>query len=370
MQALYLLTLDPVVETQADFASYGFRVGRGCADAIERCFNAFVRPNPAWILEGDIKGCFEHISHEWLLDHVPMDRSVLRKWLKSGYLERQVYYDTVSGTPQGGIISPALANCALDGLENVLRTHFPLRGPGSWHGKAARVHLIRYADDFIVTGVSKELLETRVKPLVEAFLRERGLALSAEKTRITNIQEGFNFLGQNVRRYPNGKLLIKPSRASIANLLIKAKSIVRRHHGSAAHLLIMRLNPLIRGWAYYHRHVISKRIFSRVDDAIFRMTWNWARARHPRKGRRWIKRRYFERVKTRDWWFFGDNPNVYPQLGHVRLFHATSVRIVRHVAVRCGLNPYDPVWAPYLAKRALRRRTLPTVSSPWASVQA
>lgn len=370
MQALYLLALDPVVETRADPASYGFRAGRGCADAIERCFKTFTHPNPAWILEGDIKGCFDNISHEWLLGHVPMNRTVLCRWLKAGYLERQVYHDTISGTPQGGIISPALANCALDGLETLLRNRFPERGPGSWHGRAAQVHLVRYADDFIVTGHSKELLETHVKPLVEDFLRERGLTLSPEKTRITHLTEGFDFLGQNIRRYPNGKLFIKPSRISIANLLAAVKLIVREHHGSPAHLLIMRLNPLIRGWAYYHRHVVSKRIFARVDAVIFRLLWNWACARHPRKGRRWIKRKYFERVGTRDWLFFGDNPHGGPQLGHVRLFYAATVRIVRHVAVPCGLNPYDPAWRPYLAERARRRRASPTVASVWSSAQA
>ena len=179
---------------------------------------AFSRANPAWILEGDIKGCFDNISHQWLLEHVPMDKSILRKWLKSGYLEDQVFYDTISGTPQGGIISPVLANLALDGLERRLREAFPDRGKGSERGKAAQVHLIRYADDFIITGHSSELLETKVKPIVESFLQERGLELSLEKTSITHLTDGFDFLGQNVRRYPNGKLLIKPSRKSIRSL--------------------------------------------------------------------------------------------------------------------------------------------------------
>ena len=169
MQALYLLALDPIAETMADRASYGFRRARSCADAIERCFSSFSRANPAWILEGDIKGCFDNISHQWLLDHVPMDKSILSKWLKSGYLEKQVFYDTISGTPQGGIISPVLANLALDGLEHRLREAFPCLGKGSERGRAAQVHLIRYADDFIITGNSRELLETRVRPIVECF---------------------------------------------------------------------------------------------------------------------------------------------------------------------------------------------------------
>lgn len=358
MQALFLMTLDPIAETTADHASYGFRQGRSCADAIERCFASFSRKNPAWILEGDIKGCFDNIDHEWLLAHVPMDKAILRKWLKSGYLEKQVFYDTISGTPQGGIISPVLANLALDGLETRLREEFPYRGKGSWHGIAAQVHLIRYADDFIITGHSREVLESKVKPLVESFLAERGLELSPEKTSITHLTEGFDFLGQNVRRYPNGKLLIKPSRKSIASILAKVKEIVRRYLGAPAHALISRLNPVIRGWANYHRHVVSKRIFARIDAEIFQILWKWAKARHPKKGLRWIKSKYFERVGTRDWWFFGKSMNAGGKQSHYNLFHISSTRIVRHIQVKSDLNPYDPTWAEYLAQRSNRRSAL------------
>jgi RNA-directed DNA polymerase len=369
MQALHLLALDPIAETTADHASYGFRQARSCADAIERCFGTFSRANPAWILEGDIKGCFDNISHQWLLDHVPMDKSILRKWLKSGYLEKQVFYDTISGTPQGGIISPVLANLALDGLELRLREAFPDRGKGSERGKAAQVHLIRYADDFIITGHSSELLETKVKPIVESFLQGRGLELSPEKTSITHLTEGFDFLGQNVRRYPNGKLLIKPSRRSVRSLLVRVKEIIRNHLSGTAHRLIMQLNPVIRGWANYHRHVVSKRIFGRIDELIFRLLWRWARHRHSRKGHRWIKNKYFERVGNRDWWFFGESLEQEDRFVHLRLFHASSVRIVRHVQVKSDVNPYDRRWATYLVQRT-RRRSTPTVSKRRTFVKA
>lgn len=369
MQALFLMALDPIAETTADGGSYGFRQARSCADAIERCFTCLCHKNPAWILEGDIKGCFDNISHKWILDHVPMDKTVLSKWLKSGYLEKQVYYDTISGTPQGGIISPVLANLTLDGLETRLREAFPLRGKGSGQGKAAGVHLIRYADDFIITGRSKELLETKVKPLVESFLVERGLELSPEKTGITYVTEGFDFLGQNIRRYPNGKLFIKPSRKSIKSFLTKVKGIVRKCSGVPAHVLIARLNPVIRGWANYHRHVVSKRIFARIDAEIFWMLWRWAKARHPNKGLRWIKSKYFERVGTRDWWFSGKSTDAGSKTPYYRLFHASSVRIARHVLVKSDLNPYDPAWAKYLARRSSRQSAL-TVSKRWTSVKA
>jgi RNA-directed DNA polymerase len=284
-------------------------------------------------------------------------------------LENKVFNETLSGTPQGGIISPVLANLALDGLQCRLEDSFPLKGKGQKRGREVRVHLIRYADDFIVTSRSKELLETEVKPIIEVFLRERGLQLSPEKTKITHVTEGFDFLGQNVRRYPNGKLLIKPARKSIRSLLIRVKEIVRKHLGSTAHRLIMRLNPLIRGWANYHCHVVSKRIFARVDAMIYQMLWRWARARHPRKGLRWIKSKYFERVGTRDWWFFGESADQEERFQHLRLFHASSVRIVRHVLVKSDVNPYDPRWAAYLEQRS-KRRPVSAVSTPWAFAMA
>ena len=187
-----MLALDPVAETTADTQSYGFRKNRSAADAIEQCFNIFkLKTSAQWILEADIKGCFDNISHQWMLNHISMDKNILKKWLKTGYLDKNTRYPTDDGTPQGGIISPVLANLVLDGLEKKLRTH---------KGKQGLINIVRYADDFIITGKSKELLETEVKPLIEKHLKERGLELSTEKTKITHIDEGFDFLGQNIRR--------------------------------------------------------------------------------------------------------------------------------------------------------------------------
>src|ERR1700752_4868754 len=248
-QALYLLALDPVVETNADRYSYGFRQQRSCADAIEQCFTTLSQPNPQWVLEGDIRSCFDKISHDWLLAHVPMDRAILRKWLKSGYMDKHVLHETTDGTPQGGIISPALANFALDGLERVLREKYPaatrLKSVGN---QRPSVNFIRYADDFVITGKSKELLEGEVKPLVEQFLQERGLELSPTKTVITHVEKGFDFLGQNVRRYPNGKLLIKPSKKNVKTFLAGVRATIKAGLGMSAADLIDQLNPKIRGW--------------------------------------------------------------------------------------------------------------------------
>ncbi len=191
MQALYLLAVDPIAETLADPNSYGFRKQRSTADAIEQCFKVLCRDYAAqWILEGDIKSCFDQISHNWMLKNIPMDKSILQKWLKSGYIDRTVLYPTDAGTPQGAICSPVLANMVLDGLEKKLREKYPKATPKS---RNAKVNFVRYCDDFIITGSSKELLATEVKPIVEQFLAERGLELSPEKTTITHISNGFDF---------------------------------------------------------------------------------------------------------------------------------------------------------------------------------
>src|SRR5215467_8850737 len=306
MQALYLLALDPIVETTADNNSYRFRQQRSCADAIEQCFKILSKPNPQWILEGDIKSCFDRISHDWLLAHVPMDRAILRKWLKAGYMDKHVLHATTDGTPQGGIISPALANCALDEVERLLKEKFPPSRPlPSLGGKLPCVNLIRYADDFIITGRTKELLEGEVRPLVEQFLQPRGLELSPKKTVITHVEQGFDFLGQNVRKYPNGKLLIKPSKKNVKTFLDGVRKIIKAGLGLSAAELIDRLNPKVRGWANYHRHAVSKRVFQRVDAAIFRSLWQWARRRHPEKSRDWLKRKYFGRQGLNNWRFSG-----------------------------------------------------------------
>ncbi len=354
MQALHLLALDPVAETTADENSYGFRQKRRCADAIAGCFIALGRRSSSqWVLEGDIRGCFDNISHDWLLAHVPMDRAILRKWLKAGYMEKQVLHATEEGTPQGGIISPVLANLALDGLERHLRERYPRRGKGSENGRKAKVHLIRYADDFIITGNSKELLEDEVKPLVEGFLRERGLELSAEKTKITHIEDGFDFLGQNVRRYSHGKLWIKPSKKNIHTFLEKVRSHVRKSLHAPAWRLVTDLNRMIRGWALYHRHVKSTRIFSSVDRAIFIALWRWALRRHPRKGKRWLMRRYFARRGGRSWCFFGNRKRD-GNKETVWLFHATSLPFHLYTKVKCASNPYHPAWEMYFEERESR----------------
>ncbi len=336
-QALELLALDPVAEYLADTCSYGFRKERSTHDAMAGCFLSLCRKHSAqWIWEGDIRGCFDELSHVWLLDHIPTHKEKLRAWLQAGFMERGVFHPTADGTPQGGIISATVANGALDGLERLLLAHFKGRH---------KVNLIRYCDDFVITGASRVLLEQDVKPLVVQFLRERGLELAENKSRIVHIDEGFDFLGFNVRKY-HGKLLIKPAKASIAAVKGKVRAILKAGGSLPQDALIRRLNPIIRGWGGYYRHVVSKEVFSDIDHAIWRMTWNWAKRRHPQKGLRWIKDRYFAHREGRDWVFTD---------GSVTLARMASIPIRRHVKIRGQANPYDPDWAEYFRRRHVRQ---------------
>jgi RNA-directed DNA polymerase len=356
MQALYLLALDPVAECTADRNSYGFRRERSCADAIEQCFIALSRPSSAqWVFEGDIKACFDRIDHEWLLSKVPLDKEIVRKWLKSGYLEKNVFYRTEAGTPQGGIISPVLANLALDEMEGLLRENFSLTPDQAGQHK---VNMVRYADDFVITGISKELLETKVKPLIEEFLRKRGLELSPKKTLITHIEDGFDFLGQNVRKY-NGKMIIKPSKKNVAKFLANIREVVKGHKAVTAGELVRMLNAKISGWAIYHRHICAKETFARVDSAIFNTLWQWCVRRHPEKGKRWISAKYFTRVPGagggNNWTFHGKVERVDGETRLVYLKKASSVRIRRHIKIKAKLNPYAPEWQDYLKRRHSRQ---------------
>ena len=349
MQALYLLGLDPIAESHADGHSYGFRRERRCADALAQTHLVLShRQGPGWILEGDIKACFDRISHDWLLTHVPMDRQVLGQWLNAGFLEKHAWFATTEGTPQGGIASPVLANWTLDGLQRLLAEHFANTPKGQ--GKS-RVHLVRYADDFVITGTSKELLRDQVQPLVTHFLKKRGLELSHEKTQITHVEAGFDFLGQNIRRYRCGKVLTKPSSQSVQTFLSKIQETIDKSGCLTAGIMIHRLNQQIKGWTMYHRYAASKRTFNYVDHRISRMVWHWCRRRHRKKGWKWIKTTYFQRDGHRHAVFTGQLQGTKGQDRPIQLMNAASVRIIRYVKIRSAVNPYDPEWELYLEAR-------------------
>ena len=211
-QALHLQSLEPLVEEWADPNAYGFRQKRSTHDAVEQCFIALsTRKSATWVLEGDIHKCFDTISHSWLENNIPMDKMILRKFLKAGFMERQQFYPTEFGCPQGSPISPALMLMTLSGLERKL---LPVK---SYQKEREKINVIAYADDFILTAATKEILEDRILPILHSALNEVGLELSMKKTKITNIEDGFDFLGFHFRKY-NGKLLIKPSKANIKKL--------------------------------------------------------------------------------------------------------------------------------------------------------
>lgn len=353
MQALHLLALEPVAETTSDPNSYGFRSGRSTADAMGQIFVCTSKKASAqWVLEADIEGCFDHIGHDWLLDHVPMNKVVLRKWLKAGVVYQGRLAPTDEGTPQGGIISPTLANMALNGLEAGLLAHLGAT-VGRTKAQKLKVNVVRYADDFVITGASQEVLGTVIKPWVEAFLAQRGLRLSPHKTHITHIDDGFDFLGWNFRKYKE-VLLIKPSRKNVKAFYGKVREFVRsRLHAQQVHLL-RDLNPILRGWANYHAPVVAKASFSRLDRLIDWRLRRWTHRRHPNKSRSWCNQKYWERCddrlefaaawKTRD----GEQRTT-------RLYRLADTPIVRHRKIMGAYNPFDPAWEEYGEKLRMQR---------------
>jgi len=346
MQALHLLALEPVAETTADLNSYGFRPERSTADAGKQCFNSLAQKTSAeWVLEADIKGCFDNISHDWMIANIRTDKAVLKKWLKAGFVYQNELFPTESGTPQGGIISPVLANMTLDGLESMLAEKFP-----NAKRTGRKMNMVRYADDFIITGNSKEWLEHEVKPAVVEFLAERGLVLSPEKTKITHIREGFDFLGWNIRKY-HDKLLMKPSKANVKAHLDKIREVIKGNKTAKQANLIRLLNPVLRGWANYHSHVVAKKTFGKVDTYVWSMLWQWAVRRHPNKGDRWVKEKYFKTRGTRSWVFAATEKQEDGKSREIILLKESDTPIQRHIKIKADANPHDPQWERYFESR-------------------
>lgn len=348
MQALYLLALEPLAETTADVVSYGFRKKRCTQDAIEQCFTDLAKEkSPQWVLEGDIKGCFDHISHQWLIQNIPMDKRMLGKWLKCGFVFKQQLFPTNEGTPQDGIISPVLANMTLDGMQTLLSCFRPTTKDNRRY--SPKVNLVRYADDFIITGRSRELLEIEVLPRLKKFLEERGLALSEEKTLITHIDQGFDFLGFNIRKY-KGKLLTMPQKKKVNSFTQKVYKVIESNKAVSQEMLINLLNPIISGWGNYYRHGVSSVVFNKADHRIFNKLLQWCYRRHKHKGKRWIINKYFHKSGNREWCFMlrqEDNVTRYSP----KLKRLTDIKIVRHPKITNAANPFDPWWQPYFAKR-------------------
>jgi len=346
MQALHLLALDPVLESVSDPNSYGFRKNRSTADAMSQIFLQTCRKVSAqWVLDADIEGFFDNINHDWLIDHVRMDKTILRKWLKSGVVDRAQLLATTAGTPQGGIISPALANWTLNGLETELTEHLGAKYGKSKTGRL-KVGVVRYADDFVVTGISQELLETEIRPWIEAFLAKRGLRLSEAKTRIVHIDQGFDFLGWNFRKY-KGKLLIKPSKKNVRTFYEKLRKVIGENLMAKQEDLIRLLNPMLRGWAQYHSPVVAKQVFTRIDSLLFWRLMRWTKRRHPRKDADWIRGKYWRSVGDRNWVFAANFVTKEDGKGVMELYSLASTPIERHKKIKGEFSPYDPLWEEY-----------------------
>lgn len=335
MQALYAMALEPVSETIADSNSFGFRKYRSCKDACEYIFSSLAKKHSAqWILEGDIKGCFDHISHKWLMEHIPMDKSILKEFLKSGYLFKEQMYATDEGTPQGGIISPILANMVLDGIQERLYNKYHVGNQtgrySSYKSAQMKVNYTRYADDFIVTAATKEIA-LEIKEIIKEFLAVRGLELSEEKTLVTHVEEGFDFLGWTFRKFHN-KLIIRPSKDSIKKFVAEISNIIHKEGSSFTQdLLITHLNQKIRGWVNYHQTVCSKKVFATVDHQIFEILWHNMKRKHTKKGRKWIKEKYWKTIGNQTWRFAGDS-----QI----LIQLAQTPIIRHPKLKLDKNPY------------------------------
>ena len=320
MQALYALGLQPIAETLADKRSFGFRLYRSAQDAIQYAFLCLRhKTSSEWILEGDIMGCFDNICHNWLLENIPMDTSILNQFLKSGYVFENQLFPTNRGTPQGGQISPILANMTLDGMEFIINNAYP----------EMKVHFIRYADDFLVTCPTKEIAED-IKVLINGFLDERGLLLSETKTSITHINEGVDFLGFNIRKY-KGILKIKPSKGSISKIVVKMRDMIKAAVAWKQDELIQYLNPVITGWTNYFRSVVASDTFSHLDTVQWNQLWKWGKHRHAKKGHKWIAHRYWHREGNRNWVF---------SAGGFRLRKFTDTPIRRYVMAKLDANPY------------------------------
>jgi RNA-directed DNA polymerase len=352
-QARVVNALEPEWEARFEPRSYGFRPGRGCHDAIQAVYEVVKgkRPKRQVALDADLAGAFDRIGHDHILTMLGTfpARGMVAQWLGAGVVEQGWLRRTEDGVPQGGVVSPVLLNVALHGMETVAGARYTANGRGRYAATAGCPILIRYADDFVVLCHSRqEALE--VKARLATWLAPRGLAFNEDKTQVVTLDEGFDFLGFNVRRYGN-KPLIKPSKAAVRRIRKRLRDELRSLRGTNAQAVIRRLNPIIRGWANYYRTQVSAEIFGKLDHYLWRLTYKWARFSHANKPVPWVIARYFGKFNKarQDRWVFGDRQSG----AFMHRFAWTN--IVRHHTVRHGASPDDPALADYWARR--RRRT-------------
>jgi len=350
MQALWYAALLPIAEQRADRNAYGFRPKRSAQDAIEQCVLCLGKKHSAtYVLEGDIKSCFDRISHQWILKNIPMDKTILKKFLKAGFIENGKFYPTDIGACQGGTISPTIALMALSGLENKLAN-------AKAKYRKYKINMISYADDFVVTAASEAILREKVIPTLTQALKEVGLELSLEKTKITPIDKGFDFLGFNIRKYRGQKLLTMPSKANVKSFLKEIRQYIKLGTALPTHKLIHLLNKKIIGWTNYYKGAASSQVFGKIDSEIFIALQRWSLKRHRCKGKKWITNKYYRRVGGDNWRFYCMEEDSKGKTKPLYLRHAAQTHIRRHVKIRAEANPFDPRYKEYFEQRDKRTR--------------
>ena len=355
LQARVVNALEPEWEARFEPRSYGFRPGRGCHDAIDAIFHVARGANPKrrWVLDADLAAAFDRIDHDHLLSLLGTfpARGLIADWLKAGVVEKGRLSPTEEGTPQGGVVSPLLLNVALHGMEHAAGVRYQRPGAHAGATVPGCPVVIRYADDLVALCHTRDEAE-QVKARLAGWLAPRGLVFNEDKTRIVSLDEGFDFLGFTVRRQ-SGKLLIKPSMAALSRIRERLRTELCALHGANAAMVLVRLNPIIRGWAAYYRTVVSSEAFKALDTYLWRLTYKWAKHGHANKPRHWIVNRYFGAFNRsrRDRWVFGDRDSG----AYLVKFAWTG--IVRHRMVKGASSPDDPALAQYWADR--RRRGVP-----------
>jgi RNA-directed DNA polymerase len=351
-QAQVVNALEPEWEARFEQKSYGFRLGRGCHDAIESIHKTVCGKSPSrcWALDADLAAAFDHIDHSHLLGQLGTfpAREQVADWLTAGVIDKGRFAPTEEGTPQGGVVSPVLLNVALHGMEEAAGVRYHQSGITAGWTKPGSPVVVRYADDLVALCTSREQAE-QVKARLAAWLTPRGLAFNEDKTRIVRLDDGFDFLGFTVRRY-SGKLLIKPSKAAVRRLRERLAAETRALRGANALAVIQRLNPIIRGWSAYYRTVVSSAEFDRLDHYLWKLTYKWAKWGHQNKSKTWVIHRYFGRFNKsrRDRWVFGDRDTG------AYLLRFGWTKIVRHQLVPGTASLDDPALVDYWARRRQR----------------
>jgi RNA-directed DNA polymerase len=361
LQALTATALEPEWEARFESRSYGFRPGRSCQDAMQAIF-VTARGKTCkrlWALDADLAAAFDRIEHSYLLNQLGSfpARERIEQWLTAGVLDRGRFAPTEQGCPQGGVISPVLMNVVLHGMEQAAGVRYITTGSNAGTARPGSPVLIRYADDALALCHSREQAE-QVKARLAAWLEPRGLAFNEDKTRIVRLDEdGVNFLGFNARRY-RGTLLIKPSKAAVKRIKARLTAEMKALRGHNAQQVLIRLNPIIRGWSAYYRHCVSARVFNELDNHLWKLTYKWANWTHPHKGKRWIVGKYFGAFNPskRDRWVFGDRESG------AYLLKFAWTKITRHTLIKGWASPDDPALTGYWAAR--RRRGKPPLDPP------